>query len=489
MGSGMKVILGIIIAIFIISIPVVFGVRRGMGPTGPVETEGLKQTVAMVNGQPISRGTFLTTFALAFQFQGEAGADVRSLEMMRASILNSLVEQQVLVQAAQGRGIGVGRGDVRGEIRQRMDAELAAYQKQFGKRADVAEARSRLTAKYRDEEALIRNQLIVARLQQAIQNQVKVSDQDLLDSYDEAKARHILIATRKPGGGKPLSEEEARKKAELALAELKGGANFAELAKRESDDPGSASQGGDLGWFRRGRMVPEFDKAAFTLKPGETSGLVKTSYGYHVIQVEDRRRQLPKDFEKNKKKLRDDLLKQRQAQAWQAFGQDAREKAKISISDPELRGALAYAEQNYDQALKDFQTALQHPDRLGEGIQGALDFTMGQIYMTRREYRKAAEALEKAMDHATSEMLPIYLQLGEAYLKLGNKEQAAKYYVLAAEESPEDSYSLMQLQTAFTQLGDAKRAAEMAKLKAEAERKQREEMAAPTAPIRVPPGR
>lgn len=124
------------------------------------------------------------------------------------------------------------------------------------------------------------------------------------NEYEQVRARHILISTSpqeeappQPGEedkeaaekkAKPLSKEEARKKAESILARVRKGEDFAKLAGEFSDD-GSKEMGGDLEYFSRGRMVPEFEQAAFALKPGEVSDLVETQYGFHIIKVEDRR--------------------------------------------------------------------------------------------------------------------------------------------------------------------------------------------------------
>lgn len=99
----------------------------------------------------------------------------------------------------------------------------------------------------------------------------------------EVRARHILVE----GGDTP----DARAAAEKLLTDLKGGADFAALAREKSMDKGSAVKGGDLGFFSKGKMVPEFEKAAFEdLKnPGDLSGLVKTQFGYHIIQLQERR--------------------------------------------------------------------------------------------------------------------------------------------------------------------------------------------------------
>lgn len=110
--------------------------------------------------------------------------------------------------------------------------------------------------------------------------------------YEQVKARHILIRT--PGsrvpvrqGQKELSDAEALAKAQDISKKLKGGADFATLAKSDSDDSGTAANGGDLGAFGRNQMIPEFEEVAFKMPPGQISDPVKTQFGYHVIKVED----------------------------------------------------------------------------------------------------------------------------------------------------------------------------------------------------------
>lgn len=98
----------------------------------------------------------------------------------------------------------------------------------------------------------------------------------------QIRARHILVSSQK--------------KAEEILKQLKEGANFEELARKESEDTGSKEAGGDLGFFSRGKMTKEFEDAAFSLKVGEVSGVVKTQYGFHLIKVEERRGQVDKEI-------------------------------------------------------------------------------------------------------------------------------------------------------------------------------------------------
>lgn len=145
---------------------------------------------------------------------------------------------------------------------------------------------------------LMKENLVANAELQKIEKDVKVSDADIQKYYDDhkseyetVKARHILIAFKgSPAaqkGKKELTEEEAKAKAESLRAKLVAGGDFAALAKAESDDTGSGANGGDLGSFTRGQMVPEFEKAAFETKAGEISPVVRTQYGYHIIQVQE----------------------------------------------------------------------------------------------------------------------------------------------------------------------------------------------------------
>jgi len=125
--------------------------------------------------------------------------------------------------------------------------------------------------------------------------------------FDEVRVRHILISTqpkpeaedenedkdakdkKTPEKPKALSKEDARKKSEALLARARKGEDFAKLASENSDDPGSKDKGGEYDFFGHGKMVPEFEKAAFALKPGEISDLVETQFGFHIIKLEERR--------------------------------------------------------------------------------------------------------------------------------------------------------------------------------------------------------
>jgi len=155
-----------------------------------------------------------------------------------------------------------------------------------------------------------------------------VTAQDLQTYYDQhrdeyrvpeqVKVSHILIKTPLPAAGAKEDEKavaDARAKAEGVLKELKAGGDFAKLAEKNSDDPGSAKSGGELGWIGRGRTVPEFEKAAFSLGNGQTSDLVKSSYGFHIIRVEDKHDAHLKTLAEVKREIEDKVKQQKTARA------------------------------------------------------------------------------------------------------------------------------------------------------------------------------
>jgi peptidyl-prolyl cis-trans isomerase D len=178
---------------------------------------------------------------------------------------------------------------------------------------------------------------------------VQVSHDDLVAYYDQhrdqyrtpeqVKVSHILIKTPVPGPDGKVDEKgvaEAQRRAEDLLKQIKAGGNFEELAKKYSEDPGSAKEGGSLGFIGRGRTVPEFEKAAFSLPKGQISDLVKSSYGFHIIRVDDKQEAHMKTLDEVKDEI-EPILKQQKAQ------QIAQKDAEALLSKAKTEGLDAAA--------------------------------------------------------------------------------------------------------------------------------------------------
>jgi peptidyl-prolyl cis-trans isomerase D len=135
---------------------------------------------------------------------------------------------------------------------------------------------------------------------------------------EQARSRHILIKVA--SGADAKTDAAAKAKAEGLLKQIQGGANFADLAKKNSDDPGSKDKGGELGFAHRGMMVPEFDNALFTQKIGETK-IVKSSFGYHLVQVEERQDAHTQSLSEVLPTIQATLFRQRAAAAEENYAQ------------------------------------------------------------------------------------------------------------------------------------------------------------------------
>jgi peptidyl-prolyl cis-trans isomerase C len=175
--------------------------------------------------------------------------------------------------------------------------------------------------------------LVETYLKKRLEEQAKISDEELKKVYEQYKeqfkrpeqihASHILVKTEK--------------EAQDVQAQLKKGASFEDLAKKYSTDS-AAAKGGDLGWFGKGAMLPEFEKAAFALHEGETSGIVKTKFGYHIVKLTGKRPAGVLPFDEVKDQIKTALLPQKQQELFQKLKEDLKKNAKITIKEDALKG-------------------------------------------------------------------------------------------------------------------------------------------------------
>jgi len=134
-----------------------------------------------------------------------------------------------------------------------------------------------------------------------------------------------------PRGADAAAKAEARAKAEQVLKDIKAGKDFAALAKEHSQDPGSAVNGGDLGFFQPGQMVGPFNDAAFSLAPGSVSDLVETEFGFHIIKVAEKQPSRTVPLDDVKPQLEQFLLQRNRQEQTEAFVEGLRSKGKIEI--------------------------------------------------------------------------------------------------------------------------------------------------------------
>ncbi len=274
--------------------------------------------------------------------------------MMEQQVINQLIIQELLNQEADARGIKVTNKDVDQALKEIMD--------QMGGKEQLMNVLKQNGISVNDFRNDVKNQVKMQKLANSV-GKITVSDKECEDFYkknpdnfknpQQVRASHILISANeyqlgediKSKSKKEISNEDLKAQVEKIMTEKKALADkldkelkadsskFAEYAKKYSEDPGSAKIGGDLGFFAKEQMVPEFSKVAFSLKPNTVSDVVKTPYGYHIIFVQDRREPMVTPYEKAKSGIKDYLTNEKQIQALDKLTSSAKKKAKIEYMD------------------------------------------------------------------------------------------------------------------------------------------------------------
>ena len=295
-------------------------------PVKPVPAT-LPAVVARVNGEEVSKADFDRFLK---QMEVRAGQPVpanRRDEIYRA-IVDQLVTYTALVQETRARGVTVDDA----EAKKAADEQIADLRKQIPDEAAFKKALAARDMTLDRLRADIRKDLAINKMMQAeLAAAGPVTDAEVKDFYDKnpdeftgVRASHILI---KPDGFDEASKKKARAAAEDVLKQARAGADFAELAKKHSTDS-SAQQGGDLGFFTKGRMVPEFSNAAFALQPNQISEVVESQFGYHIIKVTERK-DVP--LAEASEKIRGFLTAKTRDERQQAFVAGIKNKSKIEV--------------------------------------------------------------------------------------------------------------------------------------------------------------
>jgi peptidyl-prolyl cis-trans isomerase C len=284
-----------------------------------------------VNGEAIN-GAELESAVKGLE--GRAGGPVPADQRDRVyrGVLDDMIGYRLLIQESKTRKIAVPDAEVEAQIAQ-IRGQFPSQQ-QF----EQALAAQKMTLQAVRDDA--RNEIGVEKLVEgeiAAKIAVKpeaVSDfyknnQDKFQQGPRVRASHILIQV--PQGADAAAKAAARTKAEGILKDLKAGKDFAAAAKENSQDPGSAVNGGDLGFFEQGQMVPPFEQAAFALKAGQMSEIVESQFGFHIIKVAEHQDTHVVPLDEAKEKIEQYLQQQSRQTETQAFVNTLKAKAKIEI--------------------------------------------------------------------------------------------------------------------------------------------------------------
>jgi peptidyl-prolyl cis-trans isomerase C len=287
--------------------------------------------LARVNGEAIERWEFDNAVK---RMESRAGGPVppeKRDEVLRG-VLDQLVAYHLLAQEARTRKLAVGDGDVDvrlGQIRQSFPSEDAFKQNIAAQGLTLDQLRVQA-----------RTGLEVAKIIDAeVNSKISVQDVEVNAFYTQnlerfkqgetVRASHILIGV--PQQATADQKAGAKTRAQAALKQVRGGADFAAVARAQSQDPGSAQNGGDLGFFPKGQMTPAFEEAAFKLKAGAVSGVVETPFGFHIIKVQERRGPRTAPFAEVAGQIKDFLTQGQRESKLEQFVQQVKTKSKVEL--------------------------------------------------------------------------------------------------------------------------------------------------------------
>jgi len=291
--------------------------------------------VAQVNGQPISSSDYDSAMnAAKQQFAGLGGqeGDKEQLQKLQNLTLDRLIDFELLYQASQKEKVNVDENAIK--------EKLSAYKKQF---SSDAEFQTFLSTNELTEEVMqtqLRRKMAIEGLQQKLYDQfttgTKVTDEELQQFYDSNKdnikqpekvrASHILVAVESTADD--AVKKAAMEKIKGIQKKLKDGGDFAQLAQESSDCPSKAN-GGDLDFFLRQQMVKPFSDAAFSTPVGQTTDIVTTEFGYHLIKVTDKQPEKLLTFDEVKEKISTYLSQQKIDDQFEAYIKGLRDQADI----------------------------------------------------------------------------------------------------------------------------------------------------------------
>ncbi len=291
----------------------------------------LPDVLARVNGVEVKKSE-LDMAIKSLEERARSAVPPEQRDAVYRQVLDRLIGYHLLVQEARTRKLVAPPWEVDSQIDQikKQFPTEDAFKQMLQSRGITAE---RLRADTADTIAV--NQM----LQKELEPRVTVTEAEAKAFFEQNKPRfhqedsvhasHILV--RVDGKADAATKATAKTKADGLLVQLKKGAAFADLAKQNSQDPGSAPNGGDLGFFSRGQMVPAFEEAAFGLKPGQTSGVVETPFGFHIIRVTEAKPGRDLGYDEVKAQIQEYLKQQVRDQKSQEFVDQLKAKGKIQI--------------------------------------------------------------------------------------------------------------------------------------------------------------
>ncbi len=290
------------------------------------------ELVATVNGKPITKAEYdLGVDRFGKQLAASGQDSEEAMKELKSRILDSLITREVLSQQAEKMGIKADDA----EVNQQMDAMKAKY----GTAENFNKAISAMNLTEPELKKQVATELALRKLvDQEVASKIVIGPNEAKEFYDKnpeffkipemVRASHILVKV----DPKATPEEKAKalEKIKDIQKRIKGGADFAQVAKEVSDDPSKAN-GGDLDFFPRGRMVPAFEKVAFSLQMNQVSDIVETQFGYHLIKLTDKKPAGVMTLDEVKPRIEQHLKNEKVSQEFKKYIEGLKSAAKIQV--------------------------------------------------------------------------------------------------------------------------------------------------------------
>ncbi len=303
----------------------------GSQPEASGDPIQVSDAVARVNGELVSRDEFegvVESNIARYEAQSGESFNAQQRPQLERQVLDGLITRTILEQEAEQLDISVGD--------ERFSETLDQFKQQFPDEQGYQTALDQQGFTEEEFETELRRQMVIEELiRSQVYDQVAVSEEEMRTFYDDnpqyfqqddqVAARHIIFTTE----GVEESERAAlQEELEEIRQEIEDGADFGEMAREHSQGP-SAPDGGDLGTFGRGQMVPEFEEAAFELEVGELSPVIETQFGYHILQVTERVPAQTQSYEEAQERIRQFLTEEERNQGAQAYVAELREESEV----------------------------------------------------------------------------------------------------------------------------------------------------------------
>ena len=384
------------------------------------------ETIAQVGSQTITAGQLADTMERQEQFGRQYGqtTTVASYMAGKQGSLEALTSNAATIEAAKAAGISVTDADVEAKIKEELDSGFKpqpgqseaqfrrVIETQYGSVEKAkADALSKITS---DQRQGIRDQLYVEKLQKQVEDANKVTEDDYKRSQTKLKLRQIVVrpplpkADAKTPTNPKAGEQAARVKADKLVAQLKSAptaANFAAIAKAQSDDPISKAKGGEIGWKLPAELGPEIGDTLAQSSGTVVGPIADPSGAQNIFLVENRALKLPDDYAKNKKKTLEDFEKTQDGQAWSKRQEEIKKAATPAISDSAL---VAYKAQNDPEfftktpeeqkktravAIEQYKAALPGDSDMETA---AIHYQLAQLYSAQNNKPEQLKALKEA---------------------------------------------------------------------------------------------